>query len=127
MSLEDAIKENTAAVRELILALRAGTPASKGDIKAVAEAPYGAAEVKKSTGSAKESEGSAASSDTGESTQELNYAEDVRKPFLALLNSKRDAAMKVLADLGVANLKGFEDKPETFADLANRIKEAQNG
>jgi hypothetical protein len=57
----------------------------------------------------------------------LSYEDDVREPFLALLNSKRDVALKLLADLGVANLKGFEGKPEAYADLAGKIKEAANG
>jgi hypothetical protein len=115
MSLEDAIKENTAVLKSLVellkvhnLGLATGAPVP------LTEAP--------------KAEKPKAEKPEDEPTEvKLSYEDDVRTPFLALLNSKRDVALKLLADLGVANLKGFEGKPETYADLAGKIKEAANG
>jgi hypothetical protein len=110
MSLEDVIKENTAVLKSLVELL------SKHTAGLATGAPVPLTEAPK------------AEKPKDEPTEvKLSYEDDVRKPFLALLNSKRDVALKLLADLGVANLKGFEGKPETYADLAGKIKEAANG
>lgn len=113
--LKAAVTQNTEALNKLISLLAnmplviPGAPAPadtvKADTKPAAEKPdeqAGAAET-------------------------LSYKEDVRKPFLALLNSKREVALALLKDLGVASLQGFETQPEKFAELNQKIKEAQNG
>ena len=141
MSLEDAIKENTAAVRELIQVLHAqggsraqlNTPVNSAPLvgaelsavvdNAVKKLEPGASQ---STGSTKESAGSSAPSGSGESAT-LEYKSDIREPFLALLNTHRDKATKLLADLGVTSLKVYENKPEEWAGLSKKIKEAANG
>ena len=108
MSLEESIKENTTAVK-LLCTLIAALPVGVN-----VPAPQAGQQAQQSIAKPDED-------------KPLSYDEDVRKPFLALLNSNRPGAMKVLADLGVANLKGFEGQTETYADLVRRIKEAQNG
>lgn len=124
MSLEEALKQNTEAINKLIAAIAAFPvpSAGAGGATAVQEAkkPEGG---KPSTGSAKESEGSAVPKDTGEWVQ-LEYKRDIREPFLHLLNTNRDKAMALLAELGVANLKGYESHPEKYAFLAAKIEEA---
>jgi hypothetical protein len=107
MSLEEAIKANTAAIRELIAAYQGALP-------------------ERITGAASAQAGSASEAKPEGNEPELSYEDSVRKPFLALLNSNRDVAMKLLADLGVPNLKGFENQPEKFAELSQKIQEAQN-
>jgi len=113
MSLEDSINKNTEALNRLVSVL-AAMPVSAASVGAPApltEAP-------------KEE---AAKPDEAQPEAQLSYDNDVRKPFLALLNSNRAAAMKVLADLGVPNLKGYEGKTESYAEVAQKIKEAANG
>lgn len=110
MSLEEVIRENTAALNRLVSALGAMPSPTAGSPAQSEPAP-----------------GKEVVDEKPEEAPTLTYEADVRAPFLTLLNSNRAAAMKVLEDLGVKNLKGFEDQPETFADLAARINGAQNG
>ena len=108
MSLEDSINKNTEAMNRLISAL-AAMPVSANTVGAPAlltEAPKG---------------------DAQPDEVHLSYNDSVRKPFLALMSSNRAAAMKLLADLGVPNLKGYEKNPESYAEVAQKIKEAANG
>lgn len=100
MSLEEALKENTEALNRLsdLLSHTIQLPAQGSGIMGTANTVAPA----------------------------LTYEADVRKPFLKLLNSKREAAMKLLADLGVQNLKGFESRPELFTELSQKIQAAQN-
>jgi len=112
MSIEEVIKENTAALKSLIELLKVH------NLGLATGAPVQPTETSK---------GQVDPPKLPESEPKLSYNDDVRKPFLALMNSKRDVAMKLLADLGVTTLKGFEGKPETYAGLISKIKEAQNG
>jgi hypothetical protein len=108
MSLEKAVQENTEAINRLIATIEAArTTGSVGSDKVKVEHPV-AQDVKK------------------EEAAQPTY-DDVRKAFKALLLADRPAAVKLLADLGVANLGEVEKKPETFAEVLAAIKGVAQG
>ncbi|MBU0593340.1 MAG: hypothetical protein KKH74_06330 [Gammaproteobacteria bacterium] len=138
MSIEQALAENTSAIRELIAALSNGIPTTGAQVDAVvAEAPASKAEAKKpaaaekpapSSGTTSESAASSAPSASGEPPVKLDY-DAIKKPFLALVNKKgRDAAAKLLANFGVDAGKGgkLSDIPtEKYADVLAAIETAE--
>jgi len=111
MSLEDTIKENTQAVRELIAALKAqgNTPCQ---VPPEDKAPPVKEESKEE-----------------EPKEERSYAY-IQKPFLKLVHKNREAALALLRELGVPEgkkLDVFENKPEEFDRILALIEEKLNG
>lgn len=126
MSLEQAISENTAALRELMATIAkqsatlgasdTATPAPKPEKPAKKEA-----EAKKtdapSTGTTKESTESAAPSGTGESTGQSGPTyDDVKVKILTLSKEKgREPTVALMARHGVQ--KGPDLKPSQYAEF----------
>jgi aminoglycoside/choline kinase family phosphotransferase len=54
---------------------------------------------------------------------ELTY-DDVKKPFLRLVNADKEKALGLLNELGLATLKEIEGKPEKYAAVLAAIKKA---
>ena len=107
MSLEKAILENTETLKQLIAVIEAaGVVGVQGSNKAKVEHPV-------SKTPAPEKAKPAA----------LVYA-DIQKPFLNLVQTNRDAAVALLAELGAPSLKAFEGQPEKFAEILATIKKA---
>lgn len=107
MSLEQAIKENTAAVHALIAALKA-----QGN-QCAANVPVGAQPAQSPNESAAETK----------VEEPLKY-EAIQKPFLKLVNKDRPAALELLEQLGVKKLDGV--KPEQYAEVLALIEEKLN-
>lgn len=108
MSLEVALQETTAAIRELIAAIARGTVTPAATEKVVA-APVGPkVEAKQEA--------------TAVSAAEVSY-QDAAKSITQLSRAKgRDVALKVLQSFGVDNLKGV--RPEQFADVIAAAQQA---
>lgn len=136
MSLEAALQENTAVMRELIARLTS-TPLTvapeappKPDAKTAgtsrtAEAvnkPAADALAKKDEATAKELTGDAAPA--GDTT---TY-DDVKRAILEVSKAKgRDAAIKVLAQFGATKGPDLQSKPETFGPFIAAAKAAIGG
>ena len=106
MSLEKAILENTETLNRLIAVIEAaGAVGVQGSNKAKVEHP-----VAKTPAPAAPAAPAA-----------LVYA-DIQKPFLKLVQTNRDAAVALLAELGAPSLKAFEGQPEKFAEILVAIK-----
>lgn len=132
MSLEAALQENTAVMRELIARLTS-TPISteappKPDAKTVntsrtAEAvnkPAADALAKKDAATAQELTGDAAPAGGDTTTYE-----DVKRAILEVSKAKgRDAAIKVLAQFGATKGPDLQSKPETFGPFVAAAKAA---
>lgn len=129
--LEIAIQENTAALRELLAALKAGVPTTP----AVAQEVKAQEVVKESKKSAPVEKPASSPSgatpptvvDTAAPAAEVDY-EAIKRPFLALVNTKgRDAAAALLAQFGVDAGKGgkLSDIPaDKYADVLAAIEVA---
>lgn len=131
MSLEQAINENTVALRDLLAAIKSGAPlaaptgtapaADKPKADAAAKTADVKAEVKKpaaqSSGTTKESAASAASSGTGESSgEQVTYDGHVKPKILTLAKEKgRPPVEALLSRYGVT--KGTDLKPEQYAEF----------
>lgn len=127
MSLEQALVENTAAINKLIEVMQAqGTTGASVASKAKAETPK--AETVRVVLSGKDQNGESKTETfevaKAETSAALVYA-DIRKPFLALVESDEKAALGILSDLGIKSLKAIEDKPDQFADALARVQKAQ--
>ena len=110
MSLEKAILENTETLKQLIAVIEAaGAVGVQGSNKAKVEHPVG-----KNAAPEKAKPAAPAA---------LVYA-DIQKPFLKLVQTNRDAAVALLAELGAPSLKAFEGQPEKFAEILAAIKKA---
>ena len=113
MSLEQALKENTETMLRLIAALEAArTVGCEGT--AEAELPHSVAPPEKAA-------------EAVEPTPETLTYDDVKKPFLKLIQAKRDAAMGVMAHFGVKNMQHIPQTQEAFAEARTLILEALNG
>lgn len=135
MSLENAIAENTAAIHELIRALKASPAATPLPETAVAtpakkQATEPAAS-KPSSGSTKTEAESVAPSATGTSAQEFTEEnpldfKTLSKRFVKLIETKgRDAALTVLADLGLKDGEKLSDlDPTKWVEAFNRTNAA---
>jgi len=107
MSLEQAVKENTEAIRELIAALKTQGATCAASVPVVAQP----AQPKEAAAETKVEE-------------PLKY-EAIQKPFLKLANKDRPAAVALLAQLGVKKLDGV--KTEQYAEVLSLIEEQLNG
>ncbi|WP_369952289.1 hypothetical protein [Ralstonia syzygii] len=116
MSLEVAIQENTAAIRDLIAAIASGAALPAAAEKVVAAASKPRAEAKQEAAAPASTEG-------GEKgAVEVSY-NDAASVITKLSRGKgRDAALKVLQQFGADNLKGV--KPEQFADVMAAAQKA---
>lgn len=137
MSLEAALQENTAVMRELIARLTAvpgaplvatpeGDKGPKPDAKTAgtsrtAEAvnkPAADALAKKDAATAQELTGDAAPAGGDTTTYE-----DVKRAILEVSKAKgRDAAIKVLAQFGATKGPDLQSKPETFGPFVAAAK-----
>lgn len=135
MSLEIAIQENTNALRDLIVAISKGIPTTAAQVaEVVAQAPAekkpaAAKEAAPSSGGTNASAASAAPSDTGASApaKALVY-DDIKKPFLSLVNAKgRDAGAALLLQFGVDATAGGKltaIPADQYADVLAAIEKA---
>ena len=113
MSLEKAILENTETLKQLIAVIEAaGAVGVQGSNKAKVEHPVAKTPAPEKAKVEKPAEPAA-----------LVYA-DIQKPFLKLVQTNRDAAVALLAELGAPSLKAFEGQPEKFAEILAAIKKA---
>ena len=138
MSIEQALAENTSAIRELIAAIRAGVPTTAAQVAAVvAEAP--AAETAKAKIPAKDP-AAAEVSDAAEHGKTAAQAvealaghankptptatyEDAKAAVLKISKEKgRDAAVAVLSTFGVQKLPDLQ--PENYGPLVAKVDEA---
>jgi hypothetical protein len=143
MSLEATIAENTAALRELIAAIKAGVPTTAAQVAAVVEqatdkpttpAKAEAPEAAKPTTKAKNTQAAATApapqpstaTDAGASTDAAAPAPTYQDAAAAVTNlaktKGRDAAVAVLTKFGAAKLPDV--KPEQFADVIAACAEA---
>ena len=125
MSLEKAVQENTEALNRLIAVIEAaGAVGVQGSDKAKVAHPAGKNAATPSTGEKqKAATAEPAAASPSEEAPALSYA-DIQNPFLRLVQSDRDAAVALLAELGVPSLKTFEKQPERFAELLAQIQKA---
>jgi hypothetical protein len=124
MSLEEAIRENTAAVRELIAALsafRVASPAPAG-APAAAEPTKPAAQTPGAEVTAPKAPVAEVPPDDGGGEDGVSYQE-AASAVTALARAKgREAALAVLAKFGASNLKQV---PESrYAAVINACEEA---
>jgi len=118
MTLETALAENTATMKELIAALaRLGNPAAASPVN---EAPKPEKAATPSTGTTRESPVSSAPSATGEA-RALTYDADVKPKAIALSKKSMDAFKEVLGNFNIAK---FPDaKPEQYAGIVQALDE----
>lgn len=120
MSLEQALAENTAAINKLI-ALMEKQPQAKAETPkaetAKAEAPKAEAALTPEVQDAKAVE-------QDKAPKELTY-QDIRAPFLKLVEANEKVALGILSDLGIKSLKAIEGQADKYADVLARIQKAQ--
>lgn len=124
MSLEQALKENTETMKQLIAVMEAArsTGCQGSEKVALVEKPASTPPAKAEVKSAAKPEAAAAS--PSEAT--LTY-KDVQKAFLALVNKDHDTAVALVAELGVPTLKAFEKADQAkLAELLALIEEKSN-
>lgn len=115
MSIEQALAENTSAIRELIAAIRAGVPTTAARV--AAEVPD-AAEHGKTAAQAVEALAGHANKPTPTATYE-----DAKAAVLKISKEKgRDAAVAVLSTFGVQKLPDLQ--PENYGALVAKVDEA---
>lgn len=129
--LEEAIKENTNAIRELIAAIGKGVPTTAAQVAAVvAESP------KQEDAPAKKEQAKAAQKEATATAQPIAPAvaapeqkaapsvkfDDLKNQFLALVNTNREKAVGILSGFGLAKLS--EAKPEQYGEIFAAIQGA---
>jgi hypothetical protein len=136
MSIEQALAENTAAIRALIETIKSGLPVTHAQIQAVADEGAAAEKAEKKTTAPKaekktetpKAEAAEPSAATPEQKAEPAAAEaatyqDAASAITKLSRAKgRDAAVAVLQQFGAAKLPDV--KPEQFADVIAAAEEA---
>ena len=142
MSIEQALAENTSAIRELIAAIRAGVPTTAAQVAAVvAEAPE--AETAKAKIPAKDPAKDPAAAEVPDAAEHGKTAaqavealaghankptpaatyEDAKAAVLKISKEKgRDAAVAVLSTFGAQKLP--ELQPENYGALVAKVDEA---
>ena len=142
MSIEQALAENTSAIRELIAAIRAGVPTTAAQVAAVvAEAPE--AETAKAKIPAKDPAKDPAAAEVPDAAEHGKTAaqavealagrankptptatyEDARAAVLKISKEKgRDAAVAVLSTFGAQKLPDLQ--PENYGALVAKVDEA---
>ncbi|AQW29107.1 hypothetical protein JK151_08970 [Ralstonia syzygii subsp. celebesensis] len=117
MSLEVAIQENTAAIRDLIAAIASGAAVPAAADKVVA------ASTKSKTEAKQEAVPPVANTEAAEEGAPAVTYNEAASVITKLSRAKgRDAALKVLQGFGADNLKGI--KPEQFADVMGAAQKA---
>ena len=116
MSLEQRLEANTEALLRLAAVIEAAGVVTTGG-REVAH-PVEKAEKPSTPAGAKPEK--TASDDLPAA---LTY-EDIRKPFLRLVNADKSKALALLAELGVETLQDFKDKPAEFARILEAVKKA---
>lgn len=119
MSLEDAVKDNTAAIRDLIHALGAQRAAAPNTVptpgKPVKEAKPAATQP---TAAAP-----AAPTQSAEPSTTIDFVTQIQQPIIKLAaTGKRDLAMSILTQFGAA--KASEIKPADYAAAVEAIAKA---
>lgn len=130
MSIEQALAENTAAIRELIEAIKNGVPTTTAQVEAVAaEAKAEKPKAEKKTEAPKpEPEAEESSAATQEQKDEPAAAEGITYEAVAAAITKlsrtkgRDAAVGVLAQFDAKKLPDVA--PEKFAEVLAAAEEA---
>ena len=128
MSIEQALAENTSAIRELIAAIRAGVPTTPAQGAAVvAEAPERAAETPAKSDAAEHGKTAAQATDAlqghANAPEQTATFEEAKAAVIRISKEKgRDAAVAVLAKFNVAKLP--ELKPEHYGALISAVTEA---
>lgn len=112
MSLEDAIKENTQVMRELIAALKGANTPAQVQVVGKPEEAVGTPLTEAPSGAP--------------APEELSY-EYIQKPFLKLVNKNRAAAVALLESLGAKKLDAFRHKTEEYPRILALIEEKLNG
>jgi restriction endonuclease Mrr len=120
MSIEQALAENTAAIRELINAFRAGVPTTAAQVAAVVE--QAAAEpVKVEPAKAETPKVEPVKAEPAPAKGELTY-EEVAKKVTQLGKKDRNVAVAILGKYGAAKLPQVD--PSQFAELLAEVEEA---
>lgn len=129
--LEEAIKENTNAIRELIAAIGKGVPTTSAQVAAVvAESPKqeeAAAKKEQATPAQKEAiataQPTAPAADAPEQKAAATVTFDILKTqFLALVNANREKAVGILKGFGLAKLS--DAKPEQYGEIFAAVQGA---
>lgn len=122
--LEEAIKENTNAIRELIVAIGKGIPTTAAQVAAVvAESPkQEEASAKKEQTKPVQKEATATAQPTAQAADapEQKAApsvkfDDLKTQFLDLVNTNREKAVGILSGFGLSKLS--EAKPEQYGEI----------
>lgn len=131
MSLEQAIKENTEALRALI-AIHQNVSNGVQQLRRISDAQQGEATTeiateKKDAPKAEAVTPPPTATVEGAAAVEQKAAPSVgfdalKTPFLALVNSNRESALAILKKFGLAKLS--EAKPEQYADLFAAVQGA---
>lgn len=112
MSLEQHLKENTEAIKQLIAVIQAAGITTVAGNTPEPGANEPSQPIVPPAGSAPEA-----------SAEQLEYS-DIQKPFLRLVNKNKDAALALLKELGVNTLRDIQGKPELFASVKEKIEKA---
>ena len=117
MSLEQQIAELNENIKELISALKSGSPAAATQTAGKEAKPPKLEKNAPSSGNTKSSDESAAPSDSGDT---IDYKTQVADPFVALYGKAPMKIKKLLSDFGVKALGEIpkERWPEVIAALA---------
>ena len=140
MSLEQAIQENTAAIRELIAALGAGNTGKPAAETATVEEPKAEkpAKEKKQSAPAATPESKAgdvaaadpepeASAQQDEAPAVVSYDECAASITKLAKGKGRSAAVEVLGEFGLKTLQDAKDKPEVLAKVKAAADTALEG
>lgn len=125
MSLETAVQENTAAIRELTAAIKAGIPTTAAQVAAVvAEAPAEEKKVtEKTTSAAKAAKSDSTTTVAGSSAQSEKpmTLDELRAIGSRVLKTGRANMVALLEQFGIPNLT--QAKPDQYAEIAAAARE----
>ena len=121
MSLEQALQENTEAIRQLMEVVKAA-----GIAGVATEVDTVKTKSAKVAAPVKVEELAAIPEPLKSDTPALKYEDAIQGPFLKLVQKDRAAALAIMIGLGLKSMKEIASKPETFAAVAAQITEALN-
>ncbi len=125
MSLEVAIQENTAAIRELLAVIARGVPTGVAAVASQATVDTNGASSTQGLRSPPPAEAAAPAAAKPTAAESATY-DDVKKAILKLSSAKgRDQVVSVLGQFGAA--KGPDLKPEQYAAFVAKVNDALRG